>query len=157
MSEAAAQMKVLGELNGRKWYWADEQFTRPGLYYWNGETNVLAFDSRGASALSVCQEIAAERLRHFNVFGWNADHDDEHGKGELSAAAANYVVASRLAMALGGSGYDGDTSPPLDGFGAALAWPWAATWWKPGQVRRMLVKAASLIVAEIERLDRSAP
>lgn len=29
-------------------------------------------------------------------------------------------------------------------------------WWKPGAPRRMLIKAAALIVAEIERLDRAA-
>ena len=35
-------------------------------------------------------------------------------------------------------------------------WPWGASWWKPGDPRRMLVKAAALILAEIERLDRAA-
>jgi len=35
-------------------------------------------------------------------------------------------------------------------------WPWAEKWWKPKNERRDLVKAAALILAEIERLDRAA-
>jgi hypothetical protein len=35
-------------------------------------------------------------------------------------------------------------------------WPWDLKWWKPTTPRRDLVKAAALIVAEIERLDRAA-
>jgi hypothetical protein len=35
-----------------------------------------------------------------------------------------------------------------------LFWPWAAEWYKPTDRRRDLVKAASLLLAEIERLDR---
>jgi len=38
------------------------------------------------------------------------------------------------------------------GFG----WPWNMVWWKPKNYRRDLVKAAALLVAEIERLDRKA-
>ena len=34
-------------------------------------------------------------------------------------------------------------------------WPWAASWWKPKNRRRDLVRAAALIVAEIERIDRA--
>jgi len=35
-------------------------------------------------------------------------------------------------------------------------WPWADRWWKPKSVRHDLIRAAALIVAEIERLDRGA-
>ena len=35
-------------------------------------------------------------------------------------------------------------------------WPWTSEWWKPSTRRRMLVKAAALILSEIERLDRAA-
>lgn len=35
-------------------------------------------------------------------------------------------------------------------------WPWDESWWKPTTPRRDLVKAAALILAEIERLDRMA-
>ncbi|MGA4817142.1 hypothetical protein ACPA9J_29995 [Pseudomonas aeruginosa] len=39
----------------------------------------------------------------------------------------------------------------------SLAWPWDEQWWKPTTVRRDMVKACALALAEIERLDRTAP
>lgn len=38
-------------------------------------------------------------------------------------------------------------------------WPrsWSRAWWKPKNPRRDLVRAAALLIAEIERLDRRAP
>lgn len=39
---ADAMMKHLGEANGVKWYWAEPgKFEKPGVYYWNGTSNVL--------------------------------------------------------------------------------------------------------------------
>lgn len=35
-------------------------------------------------------------------------------------------------------------------------WPWALEWWKPKDNRRNLIRAAALVIAEIERLDRAA-
>lgn len=35
-------------------------------------------------------------------------------------------------------------------------WPWARDWWKPGTPRRMLEKAAAMIISEMERIDRAA-
>lgn len=34
-------------------------------------------------------------------------------------------------------------------------WPWDKSWWKPKGARRDLIRAAALIVAEIERIDRA--
>lgn len=87
--------------------------------------------------------------------GWSNDHDDRHNRGELAAAAGVYALA---AARLTGETqpddrfrHDGVIPANLSGF-----WPWAAGWWKPsGGVRRMLVKAAALILAEIERMDRN--
>ena len=39
---------------------------------------------------------------------------------------------------------------------APEVFPWEDAWWKPTTPRRDLVKAAALILAEIERLDRMA-
>lgn len=88
-------------------------------------------------------EIAFERERQQSVEGWTREHDDGHGAGELAAAAAAYAFSA----ATEGRHYAAD---PL-GF-----WPWDAAWWKPKGARRDLVRAGALIVAEIERLDRSA-
>lgn len=84
-------------------------------------------------------DIAAERKRQIEVEGWTAEHDDEHTECELAMAAAAYCEHA--------VNQDGN----IPGF-----WPWLEKWWKPKDARRDLVKAGALIVAEIERRDRSA-
>ena len=69
---------------------------------------------------------------------------NSHGAGELSAAGMCY--AGHACLTLRGKG--GDTVPS--------PWPWADEWWKPKNPRRDLVRAAALLLAEIERLDREA-
>ena len=96
--------------------------------------------------MSVIDDIAAERQRQTAVEGWTPEHDDMHVDGELAKAAAVYALHS--------------AQPPKMVFDAFLNesvpenWPWSKAWWKPKGKRRDLVRAAALIVAEIERLDR---
>jgi hypothetical protein len=94
------------------------------------------------------QAVSAERRRQIEAEGYDPRHDDEHVCGEIAAYAAFYAM------------------PP-----AARDWPatetgYGATWgeaivpegWAPpktGDRHRELVKAAALIIAEIERLDRA--
>ena len=98
---------------------------------------------RGAEATTAAaRDVLAERRRQIDAEGWTPDHDDEHAPGEMSQAAACYAkygdwVAYR-------------NTAPND-------WPWHESWWKPSDSRRNLVKAAALILAEIERLDRIEP
>jgi hypothetical protein len=47
--------------------------------------------------------------------------------------------------------YDGS-----GGRGDCPVWCYRPAWWKPKDPRRDLIRAAALIVAEIERLDRAA-
>lgn len=90
-------------------------------------------------------DVLRERLRQKEVEGWTAEHDDQHDGGELAEAAACYALASA----------DPEGADcPLVALGAF--WPWDPKWWKPGNRRRMLIKAGALILAEIERLDRAA-
>lgn len=105
--------------------------------------------------MSVIDEIAAERRRQIEVEGWTPDHDAQHRDGQLSAAAACYAKRASHFVVLGS---DHATRFPEDRFGPPGAWPksWHRRWWKPKTVRRDLIRAAALIVAEIERLDRSA-
>jgi hypothetical protein len=91
---------------------------------------------------AIC-DIAHERQRQISDEGWIPDHDDQHGNGEIAAAAGAYAFAA----ATEGSYFAAD---PI-GF-----WPWEPKWFKPSDARRSLVKAGALIVAEIERLDRAA-
>lgn len=85
-------------------------------------------------------EIAAERERQVDAEGWTPEHDDGHDRGELARAAACYAHGD----------YD-------DGFVIGAIWPWSEDWWKPSDRRRELIKAGALIVAELERLERSTP
>lgn len=80
-------------------------------------------------------DVLAERRRQVEDEGFTPEHDDAHRNGELAKAATCYATVWPL---------------------AASYWPWDLKWWKPGTVRRNLVKAAALLVAEIERLDRAA-
>jgi hypothetical protein len=94
--------------------------------------------------MSVIDEVAAERVRQIEQEGWSAEHDDGHTDGSLAKAAAAYCWGHRWAS---GSCQVGHQA-------AAELWPWDVDWWKPKNRRRDLIRAAALIVAEIERLDR---
>lgn len=94
-----------------------------------------------ASVHAALSEVATERLRQVLVEGFTASHDDEHVNGELADAAACYALNAALPVP--------KLPPPY--------WPWARSWWKPATRRDDLVKAAALLVAEIERLDRLSP
>lgn len=87
-------------------------------------------------------DVIAERQRQINVEGWTPEHDDAHSNREMAIAAACYALAAAH------SDYRLLGNPDF--------WPWDHKWWKPTTPRRDLVKAAALILAEIDRLDRSA-
>lgn len=90
-------------------------------------------------------DVANERRRQIDAEGWTAEHDDEHDPGELAAAGCSYALnAAKTLWGIKGL----RSQPPM--------WPWDAEWWKPKDPRRDLVRAAALIVAEIDRLDRDA-
>lgn len=97
----------------------------------------------------VLSDIATERRRQVVVEGWTPEHDDAHSKGELIRAARAYATsaasdtAQEVAKRLAVQGM------------APVGWPWSPDWFKPKNPRRDLVRAAALIVAEIERIDRA--
>ncbi|MGR0183189.1 hypothetical protein [Azospirillum aestuarii] len=92
---------------------------------------------------AVLVEITHERLRQIEQEGWTPEHDDKHGNGEMATAAACYVL----------NGADSPNPAPPNAY--PTWWPWVARWWKPKDRRRDLIRAAALLVAEIERLDRA--
>ncbi|MBV2183250.1 MAG: hypothetical protein KUL88_01730 [Rhizobium sp.] len=92
------------------------------------------------------RDVVLERLRQQIVEGFDAIHDDKYTEGELPAAAACYAEFAS---------YSDDTRKRHAGKWL-VGWPWSADWWKPKSRRQDLVRAAALIVAEIERLDRAA-
>lgn len=103
------------------------------------------FILREAERAATC-DVLAERQRQIEVEGWTPEHDDEHGEGEIALAAACYAVASTPHHA----------TEHMRHITFARYWPWAADWWKPRGPRENLVRAGALILAEIERLDRTA-
>ncbi|MCC5809908.1 MAG: hypothetical protein JJU06_05995 [Ectothiorhodospiraceae bacterium] len=86
---------------------------------------------------NVMQEIYSERVRQILDEGFHQAHDDAHGTGSLAKAAACYAMPIRLSEAM----------PPI-------GWPFRPSWWKPKDRRRDLIRAAALLMAEIERMDR---
>lgn len=80
------------------------------------------------------RDVIAERQRQQSVKGYSIEQDDTYTCGELAAAAICYIE-------------------PLE---AENYWPvdWFDDSFKPSDNRRNLVKAAALLLSEIERLDR---
>ena len=87
----------------------------------------------------IIDEIYDERNRQVADEGWTVEHDDTHDGGELAVAAGCYAISSAV------------EPMPTE---IISWWPWDKKWWKPTNPRRDLIKAAALIVAEIERIDR---
>ena len=126
----------------RKTYVANEDSAYKG---WQAAIELLAppapIASTEEAVTTAARDVLAERKRHKDVEGFAAEHDDGHPDGDLAIAAACYAANA------GGVPWSGET-PSF--------WPWDNDWWKPTTPRRDLVKAGSLILAEIERIDRSA-
>lgn len=91
-------------------------------------------------------DVLAERARQISAEGWTHEHDDAHAPGEMADAAAAYAHAAATRM--------DDAHSGTFNLYPAKPWPWDVKWWKPGEPRHMLVKAAALLLAEIERIDR---
>lgn len=119
----------------------------PGESYCGGElvsgTDVLAQDSLSVivwTSDAIC-DVAAERRRQIATEGWEAEHDDEHTRGELVQAAADLCL-------------DGTSFRVVDPTGDRMV-GWGLTERHHDDRRRQLVIAGALILAEIERLDRA--
>lgn len=101
-----------------------------------------AFEAMGWRTRMSAAAIAvlAERERQKTMEGWSESHDDEHGRGDLSRAGAAYALCN--------SGFARATI-------RAQIWPWDRNEFRPHGERRNLVRAAALILAEAERVDRA--
>lgn len=87
------------------------------------------------------RDVLLERSRQVLGEGWDEAHDDAHTESELSIAAACYALLSA-------------------GWSQVALWEiwpkkWGVDWLKDCDPRRAKVKAAALLIADIERLDRS--
>lgn len=89
-------------------------------------------------------DVLREKRRQIDEEGFTPGHDDEvNHHGSLARAAACYAwpQADHIERA------EKVATPPT-------GWPWPAKWWKPKAYRRNLVRAAALLIAEIDRIDR---
>jgi hypothetical protein len=84
--------------------------------------------------MGVVAEVAAERAKQKRK-GFTSEHDDFHDKGELVVSAGAYLSAHSSIISY---------------------WPWSKHEFRSEGKRKDLLKAAALIVAEIERMDRAA-
>lgn len=109
----------------------------------------LMKDSKTSVALC---DVAAERHRQIEAEGWTPKHDDAHKDGSMALAAACYASMAAAYAKTGSRLSDSDYAC----LPCSFQWPWGRQWWKPKNQRRDLVRAAALIIAEIERLDRAA-
>jgi hypothetical protein len=98
--------------------------------------------------MSAIEDIAAERKRQIEVEGWTPEHDNCHSGGQLSTAARAYLAHAAHYTGTEAVGYVLSEPPSY--------WPWERSWWKPKNIRRDLVRAAALIAAEIDRIDRAS-
>lgn len=103
-------------------------------------------------------DVAAERRRQVEAEGWSLDHDlTNNDGGTLVQAAVVYALAAI------GDPQERDVMEAhgLDGAEPYIRnhWPqeWAGSWFKPKTPRRDLVRAAALLLAEIERRDTVEP
>lgn len=84
---------------------------------------------------AAARDVLAERRRQVEAEGMTHAGDDQYCAAELPRAAASYILNGA-----------NDQAPYI--------WPWANSWWKPRDARANYVRAAALLLAEIERIDR---
>jgi hypothetical protein len=99
------------------------------------------------------RDVLAERQRQIDTEGWTQEHDDAHTDGSLARAAAAYCLCAEGPPAPGVPS-EFHSSRPWDFNILRAIWPRSWNWPAPKDRRRNLVRAAALILAEIERLDR---
>ncbi len=87
--------------------------------------------------MSVIDEIAAERQRQIESEGRTPERDDKHMDGVFGLSVRDKQNICWL-------------------FSAGWRVSWPGKWGKPKDLRRDLIRAGALIVAEIERMDRMA-
>lgn len=103
-------------------------------------------------ASKAVHDVIAERRRQVEVKGYKTEHDDAQVHGEIAACAALWAMPED-ARSWGMK----ETGSAADTLAEALL---PQHWTMPdfGEDRRLqLVKAAGLVVAEIERMDRAKP
>lgn len=93
-----------------------------------------------AAQTEAARSLLAERARQISTESYTPEQDDSYNPGVLALHGGLYACHA----------YDNLTKKR-----APEGWQWDAKWWKSKDPRSNLVKAGALILAEIERMDRS--
>ena len=106
--------------------------------------NLMDLELNSMSFTKAVMDVLVERARQIHQEGYTLEHDDEHEQNELIFAGAAYALHVAEAAKFGW----------VDKYLRPHFWPagWA---WKPADPRTRLVKAAALLLAAIERMDRN--
>lgn len=88
-------------------------------------------------------DVIKERQRQVVAEGRTREHDDLYVAGQLVSAAVTYALCAAF------------DHPDAIKKHFGRYWPWDRIHFKPKDKRRNLVRAAALLIAEIERLDRA--
>jgi hypothetical protein len=111
---------------------------------WNPKPEEIEAVKRFSEQFGIGQvalDVLTERQRQIKHEGYTTAHDDRHAFDQLAKAAFCYIGCDFVFY--------------RDDF-IAQYWPWESWHWKPRGRRRNLVRAAALILAEIERMDRNS-
>ena len=109
-------------------------------------TAFLAFYERFEG--DALRDVAAERQRQIDVEGFRPRSDDAIDAGDLACGAACYAIRAADQLNPYTSSRSKENENPI------FLWPLNVPF-KTTTPRRDLVKAAALILAEIERIDRA--
>ena len=99
--------------------------------------------------------IAKERERQSKEEGWTKEHDDSYRRNELALAAACYAAVDQTIVNESIKIYK--CLEFCDGYRFKDLWPWADKYdkRKKHSYQKRLIIAGALIVAELDRLERS--
>ena len=124
------------------------QAYRPQFLFKSSPAEIVGALIEEMALSDAARDVLTERRRQVTVKGWDHDHDDAQRNDEIAAFAAVYAMPESAR----------DWPAKETGFGRTFAEALIPFCWEPkfGDRRRDLVKAAALLVAEIERIDRAA-
>ncbi|MGK5008174.1 hypothetical protein [Janthinobacterium sp. MDB2-8] len=124
------------------------QAYRPQFLFKSSPAEIVGALIEEMALSDAARDVLTERRRQITTKGWDHDHDDAQRNDEIAAFAAVYALPEGAR----------DWPAKETAFGRTFAEALIPFCWEPkfGDRRRDLVKAAALLVAEIERIDRAA-
>ncbi len=113
--------------------------------------------STNEKAIDILHEVLCKRERQRKYHGFDATHDDKYKDDEFVRAAICYLIIGSKNKDTGKVNtadevYESMVNP--NSLDETNIWPWDLKWWRPKDKRSNYIKAISLLVAEVERMDR---